>query len=58
MTSDRPYRRGGSFDAAKVEILRQAGRQFDPLAVQAFLAEENTLREMVALKCVAAVPAA
>lgn len=51
MTSDRPYRRGASFDAAKAEILRLSGIQFDPLAVEAFRAEEKVLREMVALKC-------
>lgn len=51
MTSDRPYRKGLSFDAAKAEILRLAGTQFDPLAVEVFSAEEKTLREMVALKC-------
>lgn len=51
MTSDRPYRKGLSFDAAKTEILRLAGTQFDPLAVEAFSAEEKALREMVAMKC-------
>jgi response regulator RpfG family c-di-GMP phosphodiesterase len=51
MTSDRPYRRGLDFDAAKVEIERMRGSQFDPLAVDAFLQEEATLRQMVALKC-------
>lgn len=51
MTSDRPYRRGVSFDAAKEEITRLAGRQFDPRVVAAFLAEEAVLREMVAVKC-------
>lgn len=51
MTSDRPYRQGMSFDAAKQEIVRLANVQFDPLAVEAFLAEEAILREMVALKC-------
>ncbi len=51
MTSDRPYRAALSFDAAKAEIQRLAGSQFDPLAVGAFLAEETVLREMVALKC-------
>lgn len=51
MTSDRPYRKGLSFDAAKVEILRLAGAQFDPQTVEAFSAEEKTLREMVAMKC-------
>lgn len=28
-----------------------SGTQFDPAAVQAFLAEETTLREMVEAKC-------
>ena len=51
MTSDRPYRRGLPFAAAKAEILRFAGTQFDPAAIEAFVAEERTLREMVAVKC-------
>lgn len=51
MTSDRSYRRGLPFDTAKAEILRMSGSQFDPLAVDLFLAEEAVLREMVALKC-------
>jgi len=54
MTSDRPYRRGVDFDTAKVEIERMSGSQFDPLAVEVFLQEQATLREMVALKCGAA----
>lgn len=51
ITSDRPYRKGLGFEVAAAEIQRMAGSQFDPLAVQAFVAEEKTLREMVALKC-------
>jgi HD-GYP domain-containing protein (c-di-GMP phosphodiesterase class II) len=51
MTSDRPYRKGLSYDAARTEILRMAGTQFDPVAVQAFVAEEQVLRDMVRLKC-------
>lgn len=54
ITSDRPYRRGISFNTAKAEILRQSRAQFDPAAVEAFLAEEATLRAMVDLKCGAA----
>lgn len=53
MTSDRPYRRGLPFNAAKAEIQRFAGTQFDPAAVEAFVAEESVLREMVAVKCAA-----
>jgi HD-GYP domain-containing protein (c-di-GMP phosphodiesterase class II) len=49
MTFDRPYRQAMSFDAAKVEILRMSGRQFDPMAVDAFLREEELLREMTGL---------
>jgi len=53
MTSDRPYRRSLPFDAAKAEIQRFAGAQFEPAAVEAFIAEERVLREMVAVKCAA-----
>lgn len=55
MTNDRPYRRALEFDAAQAEIRRMSGRQFDPLAVDVFLQEESTLRDMVALKCGTAV---
>jgi len=55
MTSDRPYRAAGPFDMAKAEIVRMGGTQFDPNAVDAFLAEETVLREMVAMKCGAAL---
>ena len=51
MTSDRSYRKALSFDQALVEIVKMSCTQFDPVAVQAFLAEETTLREMVASKC-------
>ena len=51
MTSDRSYRKALSFDQARAEIVSMSGTQFDPAAVQAFLAEEATLREMVAKKC-------
>jgi len=36
MTSDRPYRRALPFSAARQEILRESGRQFDPKVVEAF----------------------
>jgi HD-GYP domain-containing protein (c-di-GMP phosphodiesterase class II) len=51
ITSDRPYRKSLPFDAARAEITRQCGIQFDPQAVEVFVAEDNTLREMVELKC-------
>jgi putative nucleotidyltransferase with HDIG domain len=37
ITSDRPYRMGRSFDAAREEILRCSGTQFDPAVVEVFL---------------------
>jgi HD-GYP domain-containing protein (c-di-GMP phosphodiesterase class II) len=55
VTSERPYRKARAFGEAKDEILRVAGSQFDPLAVGAFVAEEATLRAMVAVKCGEAV---
>jgi len=51
ITSDRPYRAAQAYDVAKAEIERGVGAQFDPRAVDAFLAEEATLRAMVAVKC-------
>ncbi|HSC93678.1 MAG TPA: HD domain-containing phosphohydrolase [Burkholderiales bacterium] len=51
MTSDRPYRKGLSYDKARSEIECLSGTQFDPQAVKVFVAETATLREMVALKC-------
>ncbi len=51
ITSERPYRKAMSFEKAKDEIVSMAGCQFDTKAVDAFLAEEETLREMVIMKC-------
>jgi putative nucleotidyltransferase with HDIG domain len=38
ITSDRPYRKAQGFEAARQEIVRCAGTQFDPRIVEAFLA--------------------
>ncbi|MGH9486577.1 MAG: HD domain-containing phosphohydrolase [Terriglobales bacterium] len=47
MTSDRPYRRALSWNDARCEILRQAGKQFDPNVVTAFAAvPEQRWREL------------
>lgn len=54
ITSDRPYRKGASFDVARAELLRVSGTQLDPTAIGVFVAEEATLREMVDLKCAVA----
>ena len=37
ITGDRPYRKARSFDAARAEILRCSGAQFDPAVVEVFL---------------------
>jgi cyclic di-GMP phosphodiesterase len=46
MTTNRPYRRAGRWTDASAEIVRQAGRQFDPDVVQAFCDVEPRLREL------------
>ena len=38
ITNDRPYRKGRSYAAARDEIIRGSGTQFDPEVVRAFLA--------------------
>lgn len=43
MTTDRPYRKGLSFDIAFEELKKMAGTQFDPLVVNAFF---NAYKEM------------
>ena len=50
MTFDRPYRKAMPFDDARAEIVANSGRQFDPRAVQAFVAAEAGLREMISLE--------
>jgi putative nucleotidyltransferase with HDIG domain len=37
ITVDRPYRKAAPFKAARDEIIRQSGQQFDPRVVKAFL---------------------
>jgi HD-GYP domain-containing protein (c-di-GMP phosphodiesterase class II) len=37
ITSDQPYRRSQSFDAARKEIEKWSGRQFDPQIARVFL---------------------
>jgi ribonuclease P protein subunit RPR2 len=53
MTSDRPYRRAGSWRDAGAEIRKQSKRQFDPSVVEAFADCEQRLRA-VRLEFVAA----
>lgn len=43
ITSDRPYRVARSFDAAREEIIRCSGSQFDPAVVEVYLKIPNEL---------------
>ena len=43
ITSDRPYRVARTFDAAREEIMRCSGTQFDPAVVEVFLKIPNEL---------------
>ena len=43
MTSDRPYRKGFSFEFAARSIVNEAGRQFDPAVVDAFKARKAAI---------------
>ena len=43
ITSDRPYRAAQSFAAARDEIVRWSGRQFDPDIVKVFLSMPETI---------------
>jgi len=37
MTNDRPYHSGISYDAARKELIRCSGKQFEPYFVEEFL---------------------
>ena len=43
ITSDRPYRVARTFDAAREEIIRCSGTQFDPAVVEVYLKIPNEL---------------
>ncbi|HEV2012314.1 MAG TPA: HD domain-containing phosphohydrolase [Candidatus Dormibacteraeota bacterium] len=47
MTSDRPYREGLSYEAATAAIRIEAGLQFDPDVVTAFLARQGAVEALV-----------
>jgi response regulator RpfG family c-di-GMP phosphodiesterase len=44
MTTERPYRRAGSWEPAVREVVDQSGRQFDPDIVETFVRVEPELR--------------
>jgi len=51
MTQDRPYRRRCSLDEARAEVVRNAGTQFDPEAVEALRAvDEEELLAICAIR--------
>jgi response regulator RpfG family c-di-GMP phosphodiesterase len=50
MTSDRPYRRALPYSAAREEIIRESGRQFDPKVVKGFLTIPEEVLETIRLK--------
>ncbi len=54
MTTDRPYRKRRTWDWARDEIIREAGKQFDPAVVAAFEETEPDLREIALEFAVAA----
>ncbi|MGE5228647.1 MAG: HD domain-containing phosphohydrolase [Deltaproteobacteria bacterium] len=47
MVSDRPYRRALGHEAAFAELLDQAGAQFDPRVVQAFVASRDAIERLL-----------
>ena len=47
ITSDRPYRAAQSYQAAREEIERWSGRQFDPVIVRVFLTMPQSIWESV-----------
>lgn len=47
MTSDRPYRPALSIDAAREEVARFSGKQFDPRVAEAFLAIDQEVWEHI-----------
>ena len=49
MTTDRPYRRGLSHEAALMEIERNAGTQFHPAVAKAFVAVQRGLDPLIVL---------
>ena len=46
MTSDRPYRRAGTWAHAAAEIARESGSQFDPQVVEVFRDRNQRLRRI------------
>jgi len=56
ITSHRPYREAADFPAARAEIVRQAGRQFDPRVVAVFAGTELAVWEKVRFQTTRILP--
>jgi len=48
MTSDRPYRKALTHEAALTELCENAGTQFDPAVVEAFVASHDVIERLFA----------
>ncbi len=47
ITSDRPYLRGLSFEAAAKRIVEASGSQFDPAVVEAFMSRLDAIKALL-----------
>ncbi|KMO37541.1 transcriptional regulator [Methylobacterium variabile] len=47
LTSDRPYKRAWSLEAAHAFLLREAGAHFDPAVIEAFLSRWDAVADLV-----------
>jgi HD-GYP domain-containing protein (c-di-GMP phosphodiesterase class II) len=56
MMSDRPYRPGRPYSAARAEIIRESGKQFDPQVVAAFLSIPEKVWENIRSEAVRTRP--
>lgn len=56
ITAHRPYRRARDFKAARVEIVRASGTQFDPQVVQAFLSLKTENWEQIRFETASRLP--
>jgi putative two-component system response regulator len=48
LISDRPYKKGWALEEAKAYLIEQAGQQFDPACVAAFIASWSTVEQVIA----------
>jgi HD-GYP domain-containing protein (c-di-GMP phosphodiesterase class II) len=46
LVNERPYKKAWSHESAVKEIISKSGNQFDPLIVEAFVAEQDTFHSI------------